>query len=394
MKKRQDVSILFLHPSDYFIPVQRVHLMAEALAELGYNVSVICCDKKLDSFQDINNVKIYNIYKLNKNLSKYGLFISNYRHLVNLTKNFEFDAIQIFSPLMIPLAIKLKFKRKCKIIYDCYEYWVGSGITSKNYHLAIIYGLCHLMGLLFIDGTIFVYKNNPTKKIFDKINMIFARDNVNSIVFYNVHKSLNNFPNFTNKIIHLIDNKKSNDKTIGYLGIVMKYKGYEEAIKSLNYLDNSYKLYLIGDALDGQYREKLISLINSYNLNSRIFFTGFLPYNDALEYCSTCDVGLILFEDTLWTKYSTPNKLFEYMALGIPIVANDLPNLKYFIDKTNSGVVTKLNSKEIAQNIEKICEDRKLMEEISNSGKKCFKNNYSFEVQIKKLYHLYSNIMT
>ena len=366
--------------------------MAEHLAKSGYNVNIICSDKNLSKFQIINRVKIWNVY--NEEIfkrNKYLKFFNIKKKIEEKSKEFNPDVIQIFNPLLIPLAIKLKKKFNCKLIYDCYEYWIGSGLTSKKYHFVAAYTLLHFLGFFYLDGIIFVYEKNPTSYFIDFFNKHIKNTSIIKCVIYNVPK---------NKILKFSPNKflknelfGDNDTIIiGYLGLIMKCKGYAEGIKSLNYLDNKYKLLLVGDTIDLKYKKHIEKLISKYKLQSRIIITGLIPHEKAMIYSSSFDIGLLLFEDTPWTRYSLPNKLFEYMALGIPIIATDIPNLRHIIKKNNCGLITKNNPISISKNIVKMNGEKNLLKKIKENNKKNFKKKYSEDIQMEKLLKLYFNV--
>jgi glycosyltransferase involved in cell wall biosynthesis len=389
---KNGINVLFLHNDSYLFPIPRVHIMAEALVKFGYDVNVICSDEQLSPFQIINGVKIWNIYKKEKPKSgKYIKFLEIKKRIEKKSHEFNPDVIQIFSPLLIPLAIKLKKEFNSKLIYDCYEYWIGSGLTSKRYYLAVAYALLHFLGFFYLDGIIFVYKKNPTSYFIDFINAHFKKNTIFKCIIYNVPQT--EIIQITPKVS--LKYELFNDKNriiIGYLGLVMKYKGYEESIECLSYLDEKYVLLLIGDAIDPKFKGKITKLIDKYDLRSRVYFTGLVPHTEAMKYLSNIDLALLLFRDTLWTRYSLPNKLFEYMALGIPIIASDIPNLRYYITKNNCGIISRNNPKNLSENIKRLAEEKKLIKKIRQNSKKFFKEKYSEDIQMQKLLKLYSRL--
>lgn len=389
--------VIFIHINGYLNPIPRVHLMAETLVEEEYEVTVVCVDKNMNSDKEIiNGVEVINIH--NKLETKSGNYLNILKILNTIRKEICFTQtrpyfIQIFSPLLIPLAIYLKIKFKCKLIYDCYEYWIGGALSEKKYLSGAIYMLNDILGSLFVDGIVYVYEKNPTRNFINILgNEVFRRNILDSII-YNIPDS-KNLPTNNNKYYlkkDIFDSK--NYFVIGYLGYIMPFKGYEAAIESMKYLGDEYKLLLIGDAINIDFKKKITALIAKNNLEEKIVITGMLSYSEALNYTQICDVGLLLFEDISWTKYSTPNKLFEYMALGVPIIANDLPNISYFINAYSCGLtVTENNPIEIARLIKSLVEDTYMRNQLGFNAKNTYLNNFTKEIQMKKLYELYSNL--
>jgi glycosyltransferase involved in cell wall biosynthesis len=60
----------------------------------------------------------------------------------------------------------------------------------------------------------------------------------------------------------------------------------------------------------------------------------------VLRYTSSADIGLCLIENTcLSYYYSLPNKLFEYLLTGLPVMVNDMPEQRQIVERFNCGWV-------------------------------------------------------
>jgi glycosyltransferase involved in cell wall biosynthesis len=68
-------------------------------------------------------------------------------------------------------------------------------------------------------------------------------------------------------------------------------------------------------------------------------------------------------------KYTSPMKLFEYMASGIPIVASDLPSLKEILDDSNAVFAVPNDPRSFAENIKRVLNDIMLAQRISSKAK-------------------------
>jgi glycosyltransferase involved in cell wall biosynthesis len=138
---------------------------------------------------------------------------------------------------------------------------------------------------------------------------------------------------------------------VGFIGTFTRWHGvetlFDAAIKVIEKNDR-IKFLLIGD---GNLKAKLELKTHQWNLDDRIIFTGIIPHDNAPEYLAACDVLVsphLGFEDG--TKFfGSPTKLFEYMAMGKPIIASDLEQIgKIIIDgvnglKFNPGDANKLS---------------------------------------------------
>ena len=118
-----------------------------------------------------------------------------------------------------------------------------------------------------------------------------------------------------------------NDKILIYQGTLNKGRGLELAIKSMNYLPKNVKLIILGN---GILKNELIELSIILNLQNRIKFIDTVSLEKLPGYTSGADFGINLLEDiNLSKKLASPNKLFEYLHAGIPVIcSNSVENKK------------------------------------------------------------------
>lgn len=166
------------------------------------------------------------------------------------------------------------------------------------------------------------------------------------------------------------DNKLSHSKdkfTLVMQGNVNIRRGYEEVVLSLKYLDNVY-LYIIGngDAID-----KINKIVSIEKLNDKVRLISRLPYQEMMKYTSSADVGLCIENPNfLNSYYSLPNKIFEYIQAGIPIIATSLPEIKKIIDKYNVGIlIDDPSPEEIAHVVNELKNNKILYNKLKENAK-------------------------
>jgi len=114
-------------------------------------------------------------------------------------------------------------------------------------------------------------------------------------------------------------------------------RGAEEALLSLKYLEGSVLMVIGG----GDVMDSLLKIQAEYNLQDKVLFFDKMPYSSLLEFTSAADIGLTLDKDTnINYKYSLPNKLFDYINAGIPVLSSNLIEIKQIIDKYDIGMIT------------------------------------------------------
>lgn len=89
----------------------------------------------------------------------------------------------------------------------------------------------------------------------------------------------------------------------------------------------------------GTLEEELRRLVATEGLADRVRIVPPVPAPDVLAHAAGADIGVIPYEPVgLNNTYTTPNKLFDYMTAGLPVVASRLPELRRFVEGEGIGV--------------------------------------------------------
>jgi len=111
-------------------------------------------------------------------------------------------------------------------------------------------------------------------------------------------------------------------------------RGAEELIQAMQYLDGFYLLIIGG----GDVMEKLRSMAYGLGLGSKISFHDRMPAGMLFQYTANSDLGISIDKDTnLNYRFSLPNKLFDYIHAGIPVLTSPLVEVKRIVDTYGIG---------------------------------------------------------
>lgn len=123
-----------------------------------------------------------------------------------------------------------------------------------------------------------------------------------------------------------------------YVGALTTGRGLEIAIRAIALVPDA-RLRLVGPASD-RYRAELIELAQREQVADRVELAGAVAPERLLETASEADVGLALIQPVcLSYRMSLPNKLFEYVAAGVPVLGSDLPAIGALVREHGIGLV-------------------------------------------------------
>ncbi|MGI8805187.1 MAG: glycosyltransferase [Thermoleophilaceae bacterium] len=121
-----------------------------------------------------------------------------------------------------------------------------------------------------------------------------------------------------------------------YVGGVLRHRGIEQSIRALSDVDR-LTLRLLGP-VEPDYRAELEHLARSAGVRGRVEFSPPVAPTEVVDALAGADVGLALFQPVcLSHRLVLPNKLFEYVRAGLPVVGSDLPMIARFVRDHDVG---------------------------------------------------------
>ena len=126
-------------------------------------------------------------------------------------------------------------------------------------------------------------------------------------------------------------------KVILHQGNMQPARGLEALTEAMALLPEGYALLYLGG---GRLRAALEELVANRNLGAKVRFAAPVPHEELLAWTAGAWCGASLLVDVcLNHTYSLPNKLFEYLAVGVPLIASDNPEIAGFITEWQAGEV-------------------------------------------------------
>ena len=126
-------------------------------------------------------------------------------------------------------------------------------------------------------------------------------------------------------------------------------RGAEELVESMQYLDECYLMVIGG----GDVLPVLKQMVADLRIEERVRFLPRMPYQQMMAYTQLAELGFVLDKDTnLNYRFCLPNKLFDFIQAGVPIVASHLVEIEKIIKKYDIGLfIPDHDPKSIAETI-------------------------------------------
>ena len=355
---------------------QRVDKVCKTLQKCEFEVVLVGRQKK-DS-QKLAN-RSYSTNRLQLLFEKEAIFYAEFNIRLFFYLLFNKSDLLIANDLdtLLPNFLVSKIKR-IPLVYDSHEYFCGVPELENN-HLA------HKVWLTI------------EKWIFPHLKYVFTVNNSIANLYkkqYNVDvKVVRNIPLRREKIITktktelgLTDNRKI--ILLQGAGINVD-RGVEELIEAMQWINNALLLIIgAGDVI-----EDLKLQAVKLNLSNKILFIPKLPFEELFNYTVHADLGLTLDKDTnINYRFSLPNKLFDYINAGIPVLSSNLIEIRNIIETYNIGEILQNHQpKDIAQHINKMLADElKMLEYKKNThiaaDELCWENEEKELIDVYKQY--------
>jgi glycosyltransferase involved in cell wall biosynthesis len=138
--------------------------------------------------------------------------------------------------------------------------------------------------------------------------------------------------------------REAAEKIVLYQGALNLGRGLELAIRAIQHTLNT-RLILIGR---GDEENKLKELVNHLELGDRVTFLGRISPDRLAGFTMQADLGISLEEDLgLNYRFSLPNKVFDYIQAGVPVLVSDLPEVRALVERYGVGLVSQTNDPEL-----------------------------------------------
>jgi glycosyltransferase involved in cell wall biosynthesis len=358
-------------------PYNDVRIFCKELVSLkqnGFSVTLIV-PAAGDIRDDLSNIEIISVGIPRNRLLRATLTAWRIYRIAEKNK----AAIYHFhDPELIWVGLLLK-AHGLKVIYDVHEN-VSAQILDKEWlprrmrkFISYFFAKFEIWSAKYFD---YVIVATPSiKKYFTEFNISQCID-------------INNYP-FLVEYNFCVSNLEKIDNQICYVGCISEIRGIKQMIFVLELISDA-QLALAGNFSDAVLRKDCCVLSGW----ERVIERGIVDRKSAITLMKQSIAGLVLFHPVANHIEAQPNKFFEYMAAGIPVIASDFPLWRSIIVGNNCGIcVNPLDIYAIADAIKYIIDHPEEAKIMGNNGRRLVLEKFNWENEVKKLLDVYKEVL-
>lgn len=368
------VHISSAHPRD---DTRIFRKQCASLASNGYDIHLVIADGGGD--ENIKSVHIHGVKKAKNKLNR--IVFTSFSVIVKAIK-LRADIYHLHDPELAPYGVILRAITSAKVVFDSHEDFPAQ-LLSKNYLGPVSKkALSRLTALM-------------QRIIFPCFHAIVAATPHIQKQISKCHKQValvQNFPETISQTKRNCDLSKQHETQsyICYIGALSEIRGIEHLIDAMSFVKTNTKLLIAGTFNDKIFEER----IRHKDAWEFVEFHSQIPFSEVQKLLEKSSVGMVTFLNHENHVRSQPNKLFEYMGAGLPVIASNFPIWQDMVNKIECGIcVPPDDAKAIASAIDHLITSKAKAIEMGRNGQEAVKNKLNWGREYNRLDSLYKSLM-
>jgi len=357
---------------------RRIFNQAKTASQHGAQVEILALKTpKLPKFSNLNKITIKRIYIPFWRRGPLKFILFNIRLFIFLLRS-NYQIIHAHDIWVMPGSTFANFFKGGILIYDAHEFTCGLEVFKRKRFSGFVWSVAEK---ILIKG----------------IHLLITINSWHQQLFLEKYPHLPgtavimNFPSREdNKLEDKLKNFQERDEIALFQGILKEGRGLRNIVKSMK-LIKSGQLHLIGE---GDLEAELDRVIEFNQLQKSVQLKGKIGWEVLLLETQKARTGLVLFEPRSENyTYASPNKFFEYVMAGTPVIASAIPTFKNFNQEFEVAIlVDPSNIAEISKAVQTLL-TQKAKWDIYHQNCLKAREKWNWEAQEQILLNLYTQLL-
>ncbi len=365
----------------------RVEKEASTLADAGYDVTVVAdAAPGLPLRETRQGTRVVRVPRSGPRIP--GLrFIVHEARLARVIRNLRPDVIHAHdSNALLPVALAAR-ALGVPFVYDAHDLWLGRPRRERS----VVYFALNQLYYTFIERAFVpsaAAAMTVSRPIADHLARRYGLPSVSLVPNY--PEPPGELERHDLRSLHGGGGIGAETPIVLYLGGLMAGRGLDELVDAMTGVERG-TLVLLGD---GVIADALLRRAASAGIGYRVLALPPVPPAEVVAHAASASVGVSpIVPSCLNYRYSLPNKLFQYMAAAIPVVASDFPQVREIIEGADCGyVVDTTRPGAIAAAIERLLADPEAAVEMGERGRRAIEERYNWSTSARELRRIYAEL--
>ncbi|NLG20470.1 MAG: glycosyltransferase family 4 protein [Actinomycetales bacterium] len=219
-----------------------------------------------------------------------------------------------------------------RVVYDSHELWRRRNIRQDRWLAPAVEAVIETVGIRVAAGVITV-----SPSIADWLQQTYSL-RIRPTLVRNI-PTARPLPDPARGRLRELAGLAPGDRVVSYVGGITTGRGLEETVDAMALLPDNAHLVLLGYG-DPRYIAGLLQRARDTGVSDRVHLAGSVPSPEVPQALADADVAVVYVRPIcLSYRFSLPNKLFESIHAGLPIVAADLPDTSAIVREHSVGEV-------------------------------------------------------